>query len=84
MQTRLLAMLAILATATLATAAHAADMPSVWTQIMSTKKLRVCVIPSYQPYAWKDATGTWQGFAPEMARDVAKDLHVDPAFVETT
>lgn len=84
MRTRFRAMLAVIATAFLSTAAHAADMPSVWTQIMSTKKLRVCVIPSYQPYAWKDNTGTWQGFAPEMARDVAKDLHVDPEFVETT
>jgi polar amino acid transport system substrate-binding protein len=64
--------------------AGAADMPSVWTDIMAKKKLQVCVIPSYQPYAWKDAGGVWQGFAPEMGRDVAKSLHVEPEFVETT
>ncbi len=65
-------------------AAHAAEAPSVWADIMAKKKLLLCVIPSYQPYAWKDENGTWQGFAPEMGRDVAKDLHVDIEFVETT
>ncbi len=81
---RCLTMLIAAAAALLSTAADAADMPSVWNQIMTTKKLTICVIPSYQPYAWQDSTGTWQGFAPEMGRDVAKDLHVEPVFVETT
>jgi polar amino acid transport system substrate-binding protein len=76
--------LIVVAVAMLATPTHAADMPSVWTDIMTKKKLAVCVIPSYQPYAWKDSAGQWQGFAPEMGRDVAKSLHVEPEFVETT
>ena len=84
MRTSLVTILALVAAAILSTAVQAADMPSVWNNIMSTKKLRVCVIPSYQPYAWKDEAGTWQGFAPEMGRDVAKALHVEPEFVETT
>lgn len=76
--------LIMLGLALLSTVAHAANMPSVWTDIMAKKKLAVCVIPSYQPYAWKDSDGVWQGFAPEMGRDVAKSLHVEPEFVETT
>jgi len=76
--------LTMLAAALLSTMAHAADMPSVWNTIMATKKLTVCVIPSYQPYPWKDSAGVWQGFFPEMGRDVAKSLHVTPEFVETT
>jgi polar amino acid transport system substrate-binding protein len=64
--------------------ASGAYTPSVWTDIMTKKKLATCVIPSYQPYAWREKDGTWQGFAPEMARDLAKSLHVESEFVETT
>ena len=64
--------------------AEAAD-PSVWNDIMNTKKFVSCVVPEYQPYSWKDrTTGEWKGFAADMARDVANDLHVQPAFVETS
>src|SRR5215203_4431480 len=50
----------------------------------STKKLTVCIVPSYQPYSWKDAEGKWQGFVAEMARNVSGALRVEPEFVETT
>lgn len=65
------------------TTAHAAD-PSTWNDIMRTKKLVNCVVPQYQPYSWKDKDGQWQGFAADMARDVANSLHVEPVFIETT
>jgi len=65
-------------------AAAAAQPASTWNDIMSTKKLVTCVVPAYQPYSWKDKNGNWQGFAVEMAKDVAKDLHVTPEFVETS
>jgi polar amino acid transport system substrate-binding protein len=64
--------------------ARAASTKSIWDQVMSTKTLRLCVIPSYQPYAWQNASGQWQGFAPEMGSDVAKDLHVGIKYVVTT
>jgi len=51
---------------------------------MSTKKLQVCVIPSYPPYSFKDASGEWQGFSAEMARDVAKSLHAEPVYVDSS
>jgi polar amino acid transport system substrate-binding protein len=62
---------------------RAADAPSAWSDIMSGKKLNVCVVPAYQPYSWKDKDGEWQGFAVEMAKDTAKSLRVEPAFIET-
>src|SRR5689334_3936695 len=61
-----------------------AQTPSIWTDIMSKKKLTTCIVPSYQPYSWKDAKGEWQGFVAEMARNVAGALRVEPEFVETT
>ena len=64
--------------------ARAAD-PSIWNDIMGTKKFVACVVPEYQPYSWKDrASGEWKGFAADMARDVASALHVEPAWVETS
>ena len=63
--------------------AQAAD-PSVWNDITSTKKLVTCAVPEYQPYSWKDKTGQWQGFAAEMAKNVASSLHVEPVFIETS
>jgi polar amino acid transport system substrate-binding protein len=62
----------------------AAQTTTTWTEIMGAKKLVTCVVPAYQPYSWKDKDGQWQGFAVEMARDVAKSMHVEPSFVETT
>ncbi len=64
--------------------ASAAEAPSIWSDVMAAKKLVACVVPAYQPYSWKDKDGAWQGFAVEMARDVAKDLHVEPVFIETS
>lgn len=63
--------------------ALAAD-PNAWTDIMNSKKLVACVVPAYQPYSWKDKDGNWQGFAVEMAKDVAKSMRVEPVFVETS
>ncbi len=65
-------------------AALAADPQSSWSEISSTKKLNVCVVPAYQPYSWKDTAGTWNGFAVEMAKDVSKSLRVEPSFVESS
>jgi ABC-type amino acid transport substrate-binding protein len=64
--------------------ALAADATPAWNEIMAAKKLTACVVPSYQPYSAKDASGTWSGFAVEMAKDVAKSLHVDLEYVETS
>lgn len=63
--------------------AFAAD-PNTWTDIMNTKKLVACVVPAYQPYSWKDKDGAWQGFAVEMAKDVAKSMRVEADFIETS
>ena len=41
-----------------------AQTPSIWTDIMSKKKLTVCIVPSYQPYSWKDPKGEWQVVQP--------------------
>lgn len=64
--------------------ASAAQSSSIWNSVMSTGKLIACVVPAYQPYSWKDDDGKWQGFAVKMAQDVAYDLHVQVAFVETS
>lgn len=50
---------------------------------MTAKMLRLPVIPPYQPYTWDDASGQWQGIAPRMGRDVAKDPHVGVDYVVT-
>src|SRR4051794_22745533 len=81
---RVLALAAALLVGVMTGESRAAD-PSVWNDIMNTKQFVACVVPEYQPYSWKDrASGEWKGFAADMARDVAKDLHVQPAFVETS
>lgn len=61
-----------------------AQTASVWSEIQSSKKLTVCVVPAYQPYSWKDTSGAWHGFAVEMAKDVAKGLRAEPQYVETS
>jgi polar amino acid transport system substrate-binding protein len=76
-----LAALVILAAAS---TCAAAETPTAWTEIMGAKKLVTCLVPAYQPYSWKDKDGQWQGFAVEMAKDVAKSMHVEPSFIETT
>jgi polar amino acid transport system substrate-binding protein len=65
-----------------ASSAFAAD--SAWTEITSKKQLTACVVPAYQPYSSKDTSGNWSGFAVEMAKDVAKSMRVEVAFVETS
>jgi len=57
---------------------------SVWADIMAKKKLTTCIVPSYQPYSWKDDKGVWQGFVAEMARNVAGALRVEPEFTKTS
>jgi polar amino acid transport system substrate-binding protein len=64
--------------------AVAADPVSAWNEIMASKKLTACVVPSYQPYSARDAAGNWSGFAVEMAKDVASSLHVELEYVETS
>jgi polar amino acid transport system substrate-binding protein len=61
-----------------------AQTTSIWTDVMATKKLTVCIVPSYQPYSWKDPKGEWQGFVAEMARNVSAAMRVEPEFIETT
>jgi polar amino acid transport system substrate-binding protein len=61
-----------------------AQAPSIWTDVMGKKKLTSCIVPSYQPYSWKDPKGEWQGFVAEMARNVAAAMHVDLDFMETS
>lgn len=58
---------------------------TAWEDITAKKTLVACVVPAYQPYSAKDANGEWSGFAVDMAKDVAKDLHVtNLTFVETS
>ncbi|EGH71534.1 transporter substrate-binding domain-containing protein [Pseudomonas syringae] len=50
-----------------------------------TKLLRVGVASGSVPYYKKNfSTGEWEGFGPDFARDLAKDLGVKIEFVETT
>jgi polar amino acid transport system substrate-binding protein len=53
--------------------------------IRANKVMRIAVLPGELPYFNKDlATGTWSGFAIEMANDIAKLLDVKLAYVEST
>jgi polar amino acid transport system substrate-binding protein len=61
-----------------------AQAPSIWTDVMSKKKITTCIVPSYQPYSWKDGSGVWHGFVSEMARNVADALHVQVEFIESS
>ena len=82
MRTRYL--LAICGVVGLLSTSAGAQSQSAWNEIQSTKKLQACVVPAYQPYSWKDTSGNWNGFAVEMARDVAKSLRAEPVFIETS
>jgi len=81
---RLLALISAAAVAIVSPGLASAQSTSVWSEIQSGKKLIACVVPAYQPYSWKDASGTWHGFAVEMAKDVAKGLRAEPQYVETS
>ena len=63
--------LAAVAASGLSVSQASAQAPSIWTDVMGKKKLTSCIVPSYQPYSWKDQDGKWQGFVAEMARNVA-------------
>ena len=67
---RILALISAAAVAIVSPGLASAQSTSVWSEIQSGKKLIACVVPAYQPYSWKDASGTWHGFAVEMAKDV--------------
>lgn len=54
-------------------------------RVERTKVLRVGVASGSIPYYKKNfSTGEWEGFGPDFARDLAKDLGVNVEFVETT
>jgi polar amino acid transport system substrate-binding protein len=54
-------------------------------RIRANKVLRIAVLPGELPYFNKDlATGTWSGFAIDMANDIAKLLDVQLDFTEST
>jgi polar amino acid transport system substrate-binding protein len=65
-------------------AAIGAESTSGWNEIMAKKKLTACVVPAYQPYSARDASGNWSGFAVDMAKDLANSLHVELEYVETS
>jgi polar amino acid transport system substrate-binding protein len=79
--------LAILAAAGLtltAAGASAQTATSIWADIMAKRKLTTCIVPSFQPYSWRDSNGVWQGFVAEMARNVAGAMRVEVEFQETS
>jgi polar amino acid transport system substrate-binding protein len=54
-------------------------------KVRAAKVLRIAVLPGELPYFKKDlATGTWSGFAIEMANDIAKLLDVKLDYTEST
>jgi polar amino acid transport system substrate-binding protein len=63
--------------------AQAAD--NTLDRVRANKVLRIAVLPGELPYFNKDlATGTWSGFAIEMANDIAKLLDVKLEYTEST
>jgi polar amino acid transport system substrate-binding protein len=54
-------------------------------RVRANKVLRIAVLPGELPYFNKDlATGTWSGFAIDMANDIAKLLDVKLDYTEST
>jgi polar amino acid transport system substrate-binding protein len=54
-------------------------------KVRAAKVLRIAVLPGELPYFKKDlATGTWSGFAIEMANDIAKLIDVKLDYTEST
>src|ERR1700724_1123871 len=70
----------------LVTPAHAQASPdNTLDRIRANKVMRIAVLPGELPYFNKDlATGTWYGFAIEMANDIAKLLDVKLDYTEST
>jgi polar amino acid transport system substrate-binding protein len=76
---------AALASALAATPATAQNADNVLDKVKGSKVLRIAVLPGELPYFNKDlATGTWSGFAMEMANDIAKLLDVKLEYTEST
>jgi polar amino acid transport system substrate-binding protein len=74
---------ALLAVAGLALSGAAAHAESTWAKIMKEKKLKACVT-QLPPNSFKDPSGTWHGFVPLMAKDLAASMGVEHELVETT
>ncbi len=76
---------AALASALAATPATAQNADNVLDKVRASKVLRIAVLPGELPYFNKDlATGTWSGFAMEMANDIAKMLDCKLEYTEST
>jgi len=76
---------AALASALASPASAQAAADNTLDRIRANKVLRIAVLPGELPYFNKDlATGTWSGFAIEMANDIAKLLDVKLEYTEST
>ncbi len=54
-------------------------------RILRTKRLRIAGLVGEEPYSYKDpATGQWSGFCVSMARNLAMELGVELAVVESS
>ena len=79
----------LLATPLLAAPAFAraapADPEDTLARVRRTRTLRIGAVPGQPPYSWKDLqTGAWQGFLPEIARDLAAEHGATIEPVEST
>jgi polar amino acid transport system substrate-binding protein len=76
---------AALASAIANPASAQASSDNTLDRIRANKVLRIAVLPGELPYFNKDlATGTWSGFAIEMANDIARILDVQLEYTEST
>lgn len=67
------------------TGAAAADPPSREARIRAAGALRVCIWPAYFAISYRDPrTGQLEGLDIDMAKALAADLGVRPAFVDST
>ena len=74
-----------LAAVLLSGAARAQATESTLDRVRRTKVLRIGAVPAQPPYSWKNlGTGAWQGFLPEIARDLAGTLGAGIETVEST
>lgn len=61
-----------------------ASAQSIWENVKSSGKLRICVVTAGAPYSERDASGRWQGLMLDMGQDLAKQLKVEAVEQETT
>ena len=74
-----------LATSLLAAATATAQGEDTLSRIRRTRVMRIGAVPAQPPYSWKDlGTGTWRGFLPEIAQDLATELGATVEPVEAT